>query len=70
MHDAGSLELFLIEFELVGGSVERIGDKTQKRHWKHKSTCHHFTNTISKTKRVGKLKDSIIVLHVFLLMKK
>ena len=70
VNDTGSLALFLIEFELVGGSVERIGDKTQKRQWKHNSTCHHFTNAISKTKRFGTLEYSNIVLHIFLLMKK
>ena len=42
MHGAYSLELFEIDFELVGGSIERVSDKTQKNQWNHKSTCRTF----------------------------
>ena len=40
IHGTDSIELFEIEFELVGGSIERVRVKTQKRQWKHNSTCH------------------------------
>ena len=42
MDCADSIKLVLIECELAGRSIERVGDKTQKCQWKHKSSCHTF----------------------------
>ena len=42
IHGIDSFELFIIKLELVGGSIERFGNKTQNCQWKNKSTCHTF----------------------------
>ena len=71
MHGTYSLELFENEFELAGGSIERVRDKTQKSiSGNTRLQAILFTSRSRKTKRVGTLADSIIILHRFLLMKK
>ena len=42
MYGADSLELFEICFELVGGSIDSVSNKTKKFQWKHNITCHMF----------------------------
>ena len=51
MDCADSIKLVLIEFELIGQSIERVSDKTQKCQWKHKSSCHTFYQYDQKNKK-------------------
>ena len=56
MYCADSIKLVLIEFELIGQSIERVSNKTQKCQLKHKSSCHTFYQYDQKKKGFGHWK--------------